>query len=145
VQTTISPSVERATIAALGSSYAGIVVMNPRTGGLLALGGIAYSAPQPPGSTMKIITASGALQAGIAKLSTVYPIATSADIDGYSLQNAGGEACGGTLLNAFAVSCNSVFAPLGARLGGQRLVAIAQRFGFNQPTGIPGAAESTIP
>jgi cell division protein FtsI/penicillin-binding protein 2 len=145
VQTTISPSVERATIAALGSSYAGIVVMNPRTGGLLALGGIAYSAPQPPGSTMKIITASGALQAGIAKLSTVYPIATAADIDGYSLQNAGGEACGGTLLNAFAVSCNSVFAPLGARLGGQRLVAIAQRFGFDQPTGIAGAAESTIP
>ena len=37
--------------------------MNPRTGALLALAGIAYSALQPPGSTMKIITATGALQA----------------------------------------------------------------------------------
>jgi cell division protein FtsI/penicillin-binding protein 2 len=43
------------------------------------------------------------------------------------------------------VSCNSVFAPLGAKLGGARLVAMAQRFGFNQPSPILGAAESTIP
>jgi cell division protein FtsI/penicillin-binding protein 2 len=38
-----------------------------------------------------------------------------------------------------------VFAPLGARLGGRRLVDVAERFGFNQPTMIPGAAESRIP
>jgi cell division protein FtsI/penicillin-binding protein 2 len=43
------------------------------------------------------------------------------------------------------VSCNSVFAPLGARLGAKQLVATAERFGFNQPSSIPGAAESTIP
>ena len=91
-------------------------------------------APQPPGSTMKIITATAALQAGLVKLSTEFPEQSGATIDGYTLQNAGGEACGGTLLNAFATSCNSVFAPLGARLGATRLVATAQRFGFNQPT-----------
>ena len=79
------------------------------------------------------------------KLSDTFPIATEATLDGYRLSNAGGEACGGTLLNAFAVSCNSVFAPLGARLGASRLVATAERFGFNQPTGIPGASESSIP
>jgi cell division protein FtsI/penicillin-binding protein 2 len=38
-----------------------------------------------------------------------------------------------------------VFAPLGARLGGARLVNIAERFGFNHSLGIAGAAESTIP
>ena len=38
-----------------------------------------------------------------------------------------------------------MFAPLGAKLGGKRLVAMAERFGFNQPPTIPGAAESTIP
>jgi cell division protein FtsI/penicillin-binding protein 2 len=43
------------------------------------------------------------------------------------------------------VSCNSVFAPLGAKVGSQRLVAMAERFGFNQAPTIPGAAESTIP
>ncbi len=61
------------------------------------------------------------------------------------MHNASGEDCGGTLLNAFAVSCNSVFAPLGARVGGKRLLAMAERFGFNQTPTIPGAAESSIP
>jgi peptidoglycan glycosyltransferase len=145
VTTTISPSLERAAVSAMGGRFAGISVMNPRTGALLALSGIAFSALQPPGSTMKIITATGALQAGITTLSTTYPIQTSATIDGYALQNAGGEACGGTLLNAFAVSCNSVFAPLGVKLGAARLVKIARRFGFDQPSSIPGAAESVIP
>jgi cell division protein FtsI/penicillin-binding protein 2 len=145
VTTTISPSLEEAAIAALAGHYAGLAVMNPRTGGILALAGIAFSAPQPPGSTMKIITSVSALQAGITHLGTTYPIQTSADIEGYQLLNANGEACGGTLLNAFAVSCNSVFAPLGVKLGARRLVATAERFGFNQPSAIPGAAESTIP
>ncbi len=145
VTTTIEPSLERAAVAALGNNYAGIVAMDPRTGGLLAVAGIAYSAPQPPGSTMKIITSTGALGAGIVKLTDVFPYSTEATLDGYTLHNASGEDCGGTLLNAFAVSCNSVFAPLGARLGGKRLLSTAERFGFNQAPTIPGAAESSIP
>ncbi len=145
VKTTISPGMERAAASALGGQYAGMVVMNPRTGALLALSGIAYSALQPPGSTMKIITATAALQAHITKLSTVYPYATEATIDGFAMQNANGEDCGGTLINSFAVSCNSVFAPLGVKVGAKRLVDMARRFGFDQPSSIPGAAESTIP
>jgi cell division protein FtsI/penicillin-binding protein 2 len=145
VTTTIDPSIEAAAIQALGGRYGGIAAMDPRTGHILALVGLAFSVLQPPGSTMKIITATGALEAGIVKLGTTFPVRTSASLDGFQLQNANGEACGGTLLNAFAVSCNSVFAPLGAKLGAQRLVNIAQRFGFNQPTGIAGAAESQIP
>jgi cell division protein FtsI/penicillin-binding protein 2 len=145
VKTTIVPSLERAAVAALGGQYAGMTVMNPRTGALEALAGIAFSASQPPGSTMKIITSTAALQAGIVTLGTTFPIQTSSDVGGYVLQNAGGEACGGTLLNAFAVSCNSVFAPLGVKLGGARLVATARRFGFDQPSSIPGALRSTIP
>jgi cell division protein FtsI/penicillin-binding protein 2 len=145
VKTTIDPGVEQASILALGGRFGGIAAMDPRTGALLALAGVAFSALQPPGSTMKIITSTGALEAGIVKLGDTFPISTSATIEGYTLQNANGEACGGTFLNAFAVSCNSVFAPLGARLGGRRLVDAAERFGFNQPPNIPGAAESRIP
>jgi cell division protein FtsI/penicillin-binding protein 2 len=145
VQTTISPGMERAAVAALAGQYGGMVVMNPRTGAILAAAGIAYSALQPPGSTMKIITATAALQAHLATLSTTFPYATEATIEGYALQNANGEDCGGTLINSFAVSCNSVFAPLGAKVGAKRLVDMAQRFGFNTPSSIPGAAESTIP
>jgi peptidoglycan glycosyltransferase len=145
VMTTIDPATERAAVSALGGQYAGMTVMNPRTGALEAVAGIAFSNVQPPGSTMKIITATGALTAGIVKLGTTFPIQSSATIDGFDLQNAGGESCGGTLLNAFAVSCNSVFAPLGVKLGGARLVAMAEKFGFNQTPSIPGAAVSTIP
>jgi cell division protein FtsI/penicillin-binding protein 2 len=145
VTTTIDPEIETAATAAMGSSLAGIVAMDPRNGQLLALAGIAFSAPQPPGSTMKIITATGALEAGIVNLGTTFPIQTSSNLDGYILQNAGGEACGGTFLNAFAVSCNSVFAPLGAKLGAGKLVNVAERFGFNQPPQFPGEAESVIP
>jgi cell division protein FtsI/penicillin-binding protein 2 len=145
VTTTIVPVLEQDAIAALGGQYGGIVVMNPRTGGLEALAGIAFSAVQPPGSTMKIITATGALQAGLVGLGTTFPYETSATISGYTMQNANGEDCGGTLLNAFAVSCNSVFAPLGVKLGAARLVATAERFGFDHPASIVGAAESMIP
>jgi len=145
VTSTIDPRLEQAAIAAMANRYAGIVAMDPRTGELLALAGIAYSALQPPGSTFKIITATGALQAGIVKMSDTFPYATQALVGGVPLQNANGESCGGTFVQAFANSCNSVFAPLGAKLGGAKLVATAEKFGFNQPTGIAGAAESTIP
>jgi penicillin-binding protein A len=49
------------------------------------------------------------------------------------------------LRNAFAHSCNSVFAPMGAELGAERLVAAAERFGFNKDPGLVGAMRSTIP
>src|SRR6185312_8956334 len=50
------------------------------------------------------------------------------------------EDCGGSLELAFAVSCNSVFTPLGVKLGASRLVETAEHFGFNQDPGVPGAA-----
>ena len=42
-------------------------------------------------------------------------------------------------------SCNSVFAPLGAKLGAKKLVAAAERFGFNEQPDVPAAKPSTIP
>jgi peptidoglycan glycosyltransferase len=145
VKTTIVPSLEQAMTAAIGSNYAGMTAINPQTGGILAAVGIAWSDVQPPGSTMKMVTASAALQAGLVTLSTSFADGSSATISGYTLQNAGGEVCGGTLINAFAVSCNSVFAPLGAQVGAARLVAMAEKFGFNQKPPFAGALESTIP
>ena len=89
VKTTIDPKIEQAAITAMGSKLAGMAAIDPRTGGVLALAGIAFSSLQPPGSTMKMITATGALEARIVKLSTVFPIQTSANIDGYSLSQRG--------------------------------------------------------
>jgi cell division protein FtsI/penicillin-binding protein 2 len=136
---------QRAAVAALGGQLGGIVVMQPATGQILAVAGIGLDSVQPPGSTFKMVTVTGVLEAGIANLRSTFPTATFATLDGVKLNNAGGEECGGTLERAFAVSCNSVFAPLGAKLGAGRLVATAERFGFNHDPGIPGAAESTLP
>jgi cell division protein FtsI/penicillin-binding protein 2 len=85
------------------------------------------------------------LQDGVAHPGSTFAYATGATLSGVTLGNANGESCGGTLVQAFAISCNSVFAPLGARLGAHRLVAAAERFGFNKPPTIPYAATSEIP
>jgi peptidoglycan glycosyltransferase len=145
VRTTVSPAVQRAAVAALGGQFGGVVAMQPSTGQVLAVAGIGIDSLQPPGSTFKMVTLTGVLAAHIASPHTVFPYATSATLDGVKLSNANGEDCGGTLELAFAVSCNSVFAPLGVKLGAARLVATAERFGFNRDPGIEGAAESTLP
>ena len=145
VRTTIDPDLQRAAVEALAGRFGGVAVLRPRDGEVLALAGIAYSAPQPPGSTFKIITLAGALEAGEARPSSRYPVETAASLEGVELENANGEACGGTLKEAFAHSCNSVFAPMGARLGADRLVAAAERFGFNRDPGLVAAARSTLP
>jgi cell division protein FtsI/penicillin-binding protein 2 len=145
VTTSIDPELQADAVAELGSEQGGIVVMAPYTGELLAVAGTPLSELQPPGSTFKIITSTGLLEAGIAKASSTYPDSTYALIDGYELHNSQNEDCGGTLANAFAVSCNSVFAPLGVTLGAPRLVAAAETYGFNKPSPLSIAAESTIP
>jgi penicillin-binding protein A len=145
VHTTVSPAIQRAAVSALGTQLGGIVALQPSTGQILAVAGIGLEGLQPPGSTFKMVTLTGVLQAHIATPHTVFQYATSATLDGVKLSNANGEDCGGTLELAFAVSCNSVFTPLGVKLGSDRLVATAERFGFNHETGVAGAAESTLP
>jgi cell division protein FtsI/penicillin-binding protein 2 len=119
--------------------------VRPRTGEILGLAGVAFSSLQPPGSTFKIVTLAGVLQNRVAGPRSTFPVQTAATLEGVELENANGESCGGSLRLSFAHSCNSVFAPLGARLGASRLVKTAEAFGFNQDLGIPGAATSTIP
>lgn len=145
VQSSIDPPVQRAAVDAKGDRVGGVAVVRPRTGEILALAGIAFSGLQPPGSTFKIVTLAGVLEARLAGRNSRYPVETKTTIEGVELENANGESCGGTLRNSFAHSCNSVFAPLGVRLGATRLVKTAEKFGFNRPIGIPGAATSTIP
>jgi peptidoglycan glycosyltransferase len=145
VRTTIVPSVQEAADTALAGRLGGVAALDPRTGEILALAGVAFSAPQPPGSTFKIVTAAAALEDDKVKLSDEFPVETAATIDGVELANASGESCGGDFANSFAHSCNSVFAPLGVEVGSERLVEEAEQFGWNEDPGIPGALPSTIP
>ncbi len=145
VRTSISPTLQTLAVSELGASLGGIVAMEPGNGELLAAAGTPLSELQPPGSTFKIITLTAALEAHVANAATVFPYATSTTIDGFVLHNSNGEDCGGTLANAFAVSCNSVFAPLGVRVGASRLTAAAEAYGFNAPSPVGIAAQSTLP
>lgn len=106
---------------------------SPRTGSVLTLAGLGYSAPQPPGSTFKVITATAALDAGIVKPTDEFPIEISNSDIGREIANSHDSPCGGTFVESFAKSCNTVFAPLGVEVGADKLVETAERFGFNSP------------
>jgi penicillin-binding protein A len=145
VRTTIDTRLQRTAVAALGGRLAGIAALDARSAEVRALAGIAFSALQPPGSTFKIVTTTAALESHAVKLSDQFPVASRAIIDGVPLENANGESCGGSFAQSFAQSCNSVFAPLGVKLGARRLVDAAERYGFNERPAIPGELPSTIP
>ena len=146
VTTTIKLGLQSKAQAALGDRLGGVAVIRPKDGAVQALAGLAVSAPQPPGSTFKIITTAAALQHGKATPTSSYPVRQFATLSGTKLRNASDESCGGGLSAAFAESCNSVFAPLGAAVGAKRLVATAEAFGFNEElTTVPAVKPSSIP
>jgi cell division protein FtsI/penicillin-binding protein 2 len=133
VKTWIDPELQEAAVIALAGRIGGIAVLDARKGNVLALAGTAFSAPRPPGSTFKIITATAALQEGLVSLDDQFDHVSSINAGGRVLENANGEICGGSFPETFAHSCNTVFAPLGVEIGEDRLVAAAEAFGFNEP------------
>ena len=133
VKTTVDPELQESAVAALAGRAGGIAVLDARNGDVRALAGQAFSAPQPPGSTYKIITTTAALQKGVLSLDEEFEITNGANVGGRFINNANGEYCGGTLHQAFAESCNADFAPLGPKIGNDRMVEMAERFGFNSP------------
>ena len=144
VRTTIDPTLQESAVSALGALYGGVAVLDAKTGEVRALAGLSYSAPQPPGSTFKMITATAALDAGVVKISDTFPVEQSNSEIGREIPNAHDELCGGTFAESFAMSCNTVFAPLGARVGGPKLVATAELYGFNAPPALFDAKATAV-
>jgi peptidoglycan glycosyltransferase len=153
VKTTIDPDLQEVAVSALAGRAGGVAVLDAKRGDVRALAGQAFSAPQPPGSTFKILTTTAALEAGKVSLDDEFEITNGINVGGRFLNNASGEYCGGTFREAFAESCNAVFAPLGPAVGNDKLVETAERFGFNSPpalyaprvVGEVDPEESTIP
>jgi penicillin-binding protein A len=110
----------------------------------------AYRERYFPGSTFKIITAAAALGSGLVTPDQpVYPTLRELDLPqtDRNLRNFGGSSCGGNIVQALRVSCNTVFAQMGLDLGGDRLAAGADSFGFNKrpPLDLPAVAASSFP
>ncbi len=153
VKTTIDTGLQESAVSALAGRVGGIAVLDARNGDIRALAGQAFSAPQPPGSTFKMITTAAALQKGVVSLDDEFEITSGANVGGRFIENANGELCGGTFRQAFAESCNADFAPLGPKIGNDDLVAMAESFGFNAPPALYAPkiiaqvepAESTLP
>lgn len=107
----------------------------------------AFRENYPPGSTFKIVVAASALEGGIATPEAEFPEQRSIPLPGSTnvISNFGGSACGGSLIDSFARSCNTVFAQLAADIGVDRLGVTAKAFGFDQkPDFELGAAESVF-
>ncbi len=115
-----------------------MVVLQPSTGKVLAVierpGGFdrALSGIFPPGSTFKIVTASALSRKGL-RPSTSVQCPSTVNIGGRTFHNFDNERLGSTsLLNAFAVSCNTTFAMLATQhLDGSSLGSMAKAYGFN--------------
>lgn len=106
----------------------------------------------PPGSTFKLVTTAAALMNGMTPATRFPnpPVLKLPDTT-HTLSNFGGEHCLGgiptlSMTQAFTVSCNVVYGEIGLRLGADRLVAQARRFGFDGavPFDLP-FAEGRIP
>lgn len=94
----------------------------------------AYREIYPPGSTFKVVTGSAGVESGgVTPTEPVYPTVRSITPPDTTrpLRNFGGSLCGGTLFTILAKSCNTSFAQMGMDLGGDKMVAGAEGFGFN--------------
>ena len=124
-----------------------MAVIKPSDGSVLALAGLAVSAPQPPGSHVQDrhrrrraqSTASRRCRAPTRCARARRCRASSCATPATSRAAAASR-------NSFAHSCNSRLRRRSApRLGAKRLVAAAEKFGFNEQPDIPAAKVSTIP
>lgn len=173
VQLTIDSRIQQAAEQALAGRKGAIVVLDPRTGAVLAWasapaydntniaaameaanasGGAdtsmfdrATQALYSPGSTFKTITLSSALENGVAALSSTYSSPGRMEIGGADVVSVNEQGHGTiTLDRAFAVSSNTGFGQVAEQLGADRLVATAQAFGYGQNLGIDFSTAASI-
>jgi penicillin-binding protein A len=86
-----------------------------------------------PGSTMKVVTATAALDSGEFTPDTVLNGNSGVEISGVPLANAGGEDFGEiNMTDALTNSVNTYWAQVGEQLGNDTMFEYMDRFGFNE-------------
>lgn len=160
VVTTIDIGIQRALMAGLAThARAAGVVLDPRTGAVLALGSVPAFDPNrldatwsslladpakplidrsiaglyPPGSTFKIVTAADALDANVVTMQSRFTDPGGYTIGNFTVRNDEEETTGTQdLTGAFALSSNVDFAMIGVKLGVDRWVDYAHKWGLGE-------------
>ncbi|CAN5202489.1 penicillin-binding transpeptidase domain-containing protein [soil metagenome] len=87
----------------------------------------------PPGSTMKVVSAVAALDSGEFETSTTLNANSGVDISGVPLANSGGQDFGTIdMTTALTNSVNTYWAQVGEQLGPDTYFEYMERFGFNE-------------
>lgn len=162
VKVTLDIEVQRAAENAYGSTTGGAVVIDPKNGDLLAVVssspfdpnnyvGVpdiapfnrALSGTYPPGSSMKVVTASAALDTGTVKPST--EVTGPKEYKGVRNFESG-EFGSISFATATQSSVNTAYAQVAEDLGAKKMFEYAERFGFNKKPTMPlDAATPSFP
>ena len=140
-------------------SWAVAVAMDPRTGALLALANrpvydpnrpgpgpalrnLAVASPYEPGSTWKVFTVAGALEAGVVTPSTVFDCEMGSWRYGARVLHDHDPFGRLSVTGIVVESSNIGVAKVGIKLGPKRLWQAADAFGFGRKTGVDLPSES---
>jgi cell division protein FtsI (penicillin-binding protein 3) len=141
---------------------ASAIVLDPRTGGVLAMavapgfdanrfGAVpadrrrnrAVTDMYEPGSTFKLVTVSGALSEGIVTPRTAFTLPTSIQVADRVIHEHDPRATERmSVARILSQSSNVGTVTIAQRLGGERLAKWIDRFGFGKPTGVDSPGES---
>ncbi len=169
---TLVPGVQKVAQQELQGKKGAIVVLDPKTGALIASASAPTYDPanleaqwarlskdtaapllnRPtqglyvPGSSFKVVTGSAALDTGKVTPDTPFVDTGTYVVFGGKVTNYGGEVYGAnTFTEAMTYSINTTFAKVGNLLAKRRLVAGAQKYGFYQTPPLPLPAGEVVP
>ena len=158
VALTINSRIQQAAESALQGYTGAIVVLDPKTGAVLAKASSptytvdnleaamqgtsgelldrTTQALYAPGSSFKAVTLAAALDSGTATLDQTVYAGPSVEIGGAEVSNYAHNDYGSpTLKEAFALSSNTALGQIGVDVGAQTLVSYANAFGYGQKIG----------
>lgn len=165
IQFAVEQSLDKA-MARTGAQAATMIVMNPKTGEVLAMASrpafnpnFFYRYPElvwrnraiatiyEPGSTFKSVVAAAAFQEKVVTANEVFNDTGAIDVGGRVIQNWDGGSYGRMPFSDYVkYSINTGFAEVAKRMGGERMLKYSGAFGFGQATGIelPGEEEGLL-
>jgi peptidoglycan glycosyltransferase len=159
VKTTLDARVQRAAEAGLGATVGAAVVLDPKNGDILALatsdpldpnsyvgasGVIPFDRSRvglyPPGSSMKVVTASAALDTKTVTPTSRFP----GPYDYRGVHNFHHEHFSDiSFADALKFSVNTVFAQVAEKVGAAKLYRYGKLFGFNSAPDLPLSVETS--